>query len=117
MKPQTLFGMDGLDPLVHAIYWSLSANVGLLVGVSLFTHRAPLERLQSALFVDVFRNPVQHESRALVRTAAIDDLFVLAQRILGADWACPATCPGRMRPLSAHWSDSSLALSVPRLPG
>jgi signal transduction histidine kinase len=87
LKPQALFGLAGLDPLVHAIYWSLSANVGLLVGVSLFTHRAPLERLQSALFVDVFRNPVRRESRALVRIAAIDDLFVLAQRILGADEA------------------------------
>ncbi len=87
LKPQALFGLTGLDPLVHAIFWSLSANVLLLAGVSLFTHRSPLERLQSALFVDVFRNPAQHESRALVRTAAIDDLFVLAQRILGADEA------------------------------
>jgi signal transduction histidine kinase len=87
LKPQALFGLAGLDPLVHAIYWSLSANVLLLVGVSLFTHRSPLERLQSALFVDVFRNPAQHESRALVRTAAIDDLYIVAQRIMGTDAA------------------------------
>lgn len=87
LKPRALLGLDGLDPLVHAIYWSLSANVLLLVGVSLFTQRSPLERLQSALFVDVFRNPAQHESRVLVRTAAIDDLYILAQRILGADAA------------------------------
>ena len=87
LRPQALLGLDGMDPLVHAIYWSLSVNVLLLVGVSLFTQRSPLERLQSALFVDVFRNPARHESRALVRTAAIDDLFILAQRILGADAA------------------------------
>ncbi|MCA8929235.1 MAG: sodium:solute symporter, partial [Alphaproteobacteria bacterium] len=87
LRPNALLGLSHLDPLVHAVYWSLSANVALLVGVSLFSQRAPLERLQSALFVDVFRNPAQHESRALVRTAAIDDLFVLTQRILGADEA------------------------------
>lgn len=85
LRPQALLGLEGMDPLVHAIYWSLSLNVILLMGVSLFSQRSPLERLQSALFVDVFRNPSQHESRALVRTAAIDDLFILAQRILGTD--------------------------------
>ncbi len=85
LRPQALFGLEGMDPLVHAIYWSLSLNVSLLIGVSLFSQRSPLERLQSALFVDVFRNPAQHESRALIRTAAIDDLFILAQRILGTD--------------------------------
>ena len=87
LKPQALLGLSGMDPLVHAIYWSLSANVLLLVGVSLFTQRSPLERLQSALFVDVFRNPAQRESRVLVRTAAIDDLYILAQRILGTESA------------------------------
>ncbi len=87
LKPQALLGAASMDLLVHAMYWSLSANVILLVGVSLFTQRSPLERLQSGLFVDVFRNPAQHESRVLVRTAAIDDLYILAQRILGTDAA------------------------------
>lgn len=83
LRPQALFGMDGLDPLVHAIIWSLTANTLLLIGGSLFSEAKPLERLQSALFVDVFRNTGRHQSSALVRTAAIDDLRVLTSRILG----------------------------------
>jgi signal transduction histidine kinase len=43
--------------------------------------------LQGALFVDVFRHPVGNESRALPRSARIDDLFVLARRIMGPDAA------------------------------
>ncbi|MCB1370467.1 MAG: sodium:solute symporter, partial [Rhodobacteraceae bacterium] len=37
LRPRALFGLDGLDPLVHSIFWSMVANVGLFVGVSLAT--------------------------------------------------------------------------------
>ncbi|WP_416896354.1 MAG: ATP-binding protein [Minwuia sp.] len=83
LKPQALFGMTGMDPLVHSVLWSLSANTFLLALGSLFSEAKPLERLQGALFVDVFRNPEGRESTALVRTAAIDDLRILSSRILG----------------------------------
>ena len=87
LRPQSLFGLTGMDPLVHSVVWSLTANVVLLVAGSLFSEPKPLERLQSALFVNVFRNPAGNESRALVRTAAIDDLRILTRRILGAERA------------------------------
>ena len=48
----------------------------------------PLERLQATLFIDVFRNPADNESRFIRRSAAIDDLYILAQRILGARELC-----------------------------
>lgn len=83
LRPQALFGMSGQDPLVHAIIWSMSANALLLIVGSLFSEARPLERLQGALFVDVFRNTGHRQSSALVRTAAIDDLRVLTSRILG----------------------------------
>ncbi len=87
LRPQALFGAEGMDPLVHALFWSLSLNAGLFVLISLVKEQNPLERLQSTLFVDVFRNPADRESRFLHRSAAIDDLFVLAQRVLGAERA------------------------------
>ncbi|PJK28544.1 sensor histidine kinase [Minwuia thermotolerans] len=87
LRPQALFGLTDMDPLVHSVVWSLTANVVLLVAGSLFSEPRPLERLQSALFVNVFRNPAGNESRALVRTAAIDDLRILTRRILGAERA------------------------------
>ena len=37
LKPQGLFGLDGFDPLVHAVFWSLFANIGLFIGISLAT--------------------------------------------------------------------------------
>ena len=87
LRPEALFGAVGWDPLVHALFWSLSANIGLYVFVSLFSEAKPLERLQSALFVDVFRNPLGNELRVWRRSAAVEDLYMLAQRIIGPEQA------------------------------
>ncbi|MEM9783401.1 MAG: ATP-binding protein [Pseudomonadota bacterium] len=84
LRPQALLGLDAQDPLVHATIWSLGVNVFLFISVSLFTEMRPLERLQAGLFVDVFRSPGS-EARFVRRDAASEDLFILAQRILGAD--------------------------------
>ncbi|MCB1741613.1 MAG: sodium:solute symporter [Gammaproteobacteria bacterium] len=85
LRPVALFGLDGMDSLLHALFWSLGANAVLLVIVSLFTEPSPIERLQGALFVDVFRNAHGSEPVAIHRSAAVEDLYVLAQRILGPD--------------------------------
>jgi len=87
LRPQALFGLHGLDPLVHAIFWSLSVNTLLFVLVSLRREPRPLERLQGTLFVDVFRTSAEATTGLLRRSAATDDLSALAQRILGADEA------------------------------
>ncbi|MEM8755974.1 MAG: histidine kinase dimerization/phospho-acceptor domain-containing protein, partial [Pseudomonadota bacterium] len=87
LKPYDLFGSGGGDRLVHATAWSVGANAALLVLVSLATRAAPLERLQSALFVDVFRAEPLRALSILRRSAASTDLYILAQRILGRDQA------------------------------
>ena len=87
LKPQALFGLSGLDPLVHAVFWSLGINVFCLVIVSVWSTQSPLEKLQSALFVDVFRNQPGTESRVLQRRTTSRDLYWLTQRILGPDQA------------------------------
>ncbi len=87
LRPQALFGLTGVDPLVHAIFWSLTVNTLLFVGVSLCREPRPLERLQSALFVDVFRTPAEATADLLRRSAATRDLSAIAQRILGVDEA------------------------------
>ncbi|GGL65040.1 ATP-binding protein [Wenxinia marina] len=83
LRPEALFGIAGLDPLLHAILWSLLLNAGTFVTVSLCTFPTPMERLQGAQFVNVF----QHSSaaRALHAGAAqAEDLLIMAQRIVGA---------------------------------
>ncbi|MEL6335373.1 MAG: ATP-binding protein, partial [Pseudomonadota bacterium] len=84
LRPQALFGLAGLDPLVHATVWSLGTNILLFVTVSMATSMSALERLQAALFVDVFRTSAGDGPRFVRREAAAEDLFILAQRILGA---------------------------------
>lgn len=83
LRPQALFGMEGWDPLVHATFWSMAINISLFVLMSLLRGQKPLERLQSTLFVDVFRTPAADTSRFVNRSATRYDLNMLAQRILG----------------------------------
>ncbi|MEM8655561.1 MAG: sensor histidine kinase [Pseudomonadota bacterium] len=82
LRPQALFGIEGVDPTVHAIVWSLTLNVVAFVGVSLVTFPTPLERLQGAQFVNVF----DHSTQARGWDAALatsEDLMIMTQRILG----------------------------------
>jgi Na+/proline symporter/nitrogen-specific signal transduction histidine kinase len=86
LRPEALFGIEGLDPTVHAVVWSLSLNTLVFVAVSLFTFPEPLERLQGAQFVNVFDH--SSPARGWVATAAgSEDLMIMAQRILGASEA------------------------------
>ncbi|MSU91959.1 sodium:solute symporter [Rhodobacteraceae bacterium 2CG4] len=80
LRPHTLFGLRSSDPLVHSVFWSVSLNALAFVTVSLLTAPRPLERVQGAQFVDVFR---QAGAPVLQRSATSEDLFTLAQRILG----------------------------------
>ncbi len=38
-RPYALFGLSGLDPITHTLFWSMLANIGLLLGISVL--RAP----------------------------------------------------------------------------
>jgi signal transduction histidine kinase len=83
LRPYALFGLTRLDPLVHAFFWSMFANVLLFVAVSLTREPTPLARFQSALFVDVFRRQTESELRVIRRIARVADLRRIAERILG----------------------------------
>lgn len=52
LNPYALFGLEGWDIYTHALLWSLMANIGLLVGVSLFARQSALEQTQAALFTE-----------------------------------------------------------------
>ncbi|MCE0731689.1 sensor histidine kinase [Halomonas sp. G15] len=52
LRPYALFGLEGWDIYTHSLLWSLTANLGLLVGVSLFSRQSPLEQTQAALFAE-----------------------------------------------------------------
>ena len=83
LKPHALFGLAEYDPLVHALLWSMMANVALFIGVSMVSEPTPLARLQSTLFIDVFRRQTESELRVIRRTVRVSDLRQIADRILG----------------------------------
>jgi len=83
--PNALFGLTGYDPLVHSLFWSMTLNVTLFILGSLLSTPRPLERIQASQFVDVFRLDKATGSYLVSRSATSEDLFTLAQRILGAD--------------------------------
>lgn len=83
LRPQALLGLSGLDPLVHAVIWSVGVNALLFIVVSCFTQSDVLERLQGTLFVDVYRSAGGAPTPQTTGTAESEDLFILAQRILG----------------------------------
>ena len=85
LRPQGLLGLQGTDPLIHALVWSVGVNTLLFLTVSVLSHPSPLERLQGALFVDVFRSGASSTPHFATGTATSEDLFVLAQRILGTE--------------------------------
>jgi Na+/proline symporter/nitrogen-specific signal transduction histidine kinase len=93
LKPEQLFGLSGLDNLTHALFWSLLANAGAFVALSLWRPPSARETSQALLFVDVFRatpadattgaaGPVFWRGRAQVH-----ELLPLASRFLGAERA------------------------------
>ena len=86
LKPQALFGFVGLDPLVHAVFWSLSLNTLAFLVVSLVSFPSPLERLQGAQIVDVFKHSSGGQ-RWRGGMAQSEDLLLMAQRIIGASQA------------------------------
>ncbi|HTN47870.1 MAG TPA: sensor histidine kinase [Burkholderiaceae bacterium] len=55
LKPEQLLGLTGLDGLTHSLFWSLLANVGAYVVVSLARSPSAQETSQALLFVDVFQ--------------------------------------------------------------
>jgi Na+/proline symporter/nitrogen-specific signal transduction histidine kinase len=89
LKPEQLFGLARLDGLTHSLFWSLLANVGAYVVVSLARTPSAQETSQALLFVDVFQRtqdgsgkhgPVFWRGRA-----EVSELLSLVGRFLGME--------------------------------
>jgi Na+/proline symporter/signal transduction histidine kinase len=90
LRPQALFGSGGLDPVLHAMVWSMILNSGVFVTVSLATFPGPVERMQGLAFVRVFDGDAVARgwSRGLPGGGAeAEDLLAMAQGILGTEAA------------------------------
>lgn len=87
LRPEALFGLSVLDPLSHSLFWSWLLNIGAFVGVSLFGRQTPQERVQAAVFVDVFRRHDTAAPQVWRRSAMIKDLGALLAQFVGRETA------------------------------
>jgi signal transduction histidine kinase len=86
LRPHSLFGTEAMDPIIHALFWSMTLNGLAFCLGSLFTFPGPVERLQGAAFVNVFEGAVGPQRWARGR-AEPEALLGMAQRILGEEAA------------------------------
>jgi Na+/proline symporter/nitrogen-specific signal transduction histidine kinase len=82
LRPQAFFGVDGIDPLVHGLLWSILLNTVTFFVGSVVSFPTPLERLQGAQFVNVFEHSMGAQTWRS-GAANAEDLLIMAQRIIG----------------------------------
>jgi signal transduction histidine kinase len=109
LRPLELFGLAGLDQITHAMIWSMIANIGAYVGVSLSASPSAEEHRQASVFVDVFRQGGEGAGARFWRgTATVPELYHLHARFLGtasADSAFAEYAAAR----GLEWPDARLA--------
>lgn len=82
LRPDALFGLAGLDQITHAMIWSMIANIGAYVLVSLLGRQTAAEHAQATLFVDVFTQTGER-GRIWRGTTSASALQTLLGRFLG----------------------------------
>ncbi|HEX5698620.1 MAG TPA: sensor histidine kinase [Rhodoferax sp.] len=87
LQPEQLFGLRGLDNLTHSLFWSLLANIGAYVGLSLWRAPNGQEASQALLFVDVFKRTATARPVFWRGRATVPDLLRLCERFMGVERA------------------------------
>ncbi|OYU97336.1 MAG: histidine kinase [Bacteroidetes bacterium B1(2017)] len=86
LKPSSLLGLEGFNPIVHSMFWSLLVNVSLYVGLSLFTEQSVTESTQAELFVNINKYASVMESAPIWKgTAYVPDIRSLLANFLGTE--------------------------------
>lgn len=82
LKPYALFGMEGVDPITHAAFWSLLVNAWLYAIVSINTKPTMLDLTQADLFVNIDKYIDGQDAELFKREAKMNDLRLLLYRYL-----------------------------------
>lgn len=88
LRPYQLLGIEGLDPYMHAVFWSMLVNVGGLVLGSLVGRQDAMEQVQGSQFVDVFER-ARHDGDSLLWRGVVEteELHNLLARFIGRQQA------------------------------
>ncbi|MBC5836885.1 ATP-binding protein [Flavobacterium muglaense] len=86
LKPFQLFGLDYLDPIPHAVFWSLLLNMMSYAAISVSFRGNYRERNYAEMFVDIDKYITNHENAFVWKgTAYITDIQKVLQRFLGEE--------------------------------
>ena len=86
LKPFQLFGLDYLQPIPHALFWSLFFNVMSFAAVSVSFRGNYRERNYAEMFVDIDKYITNHEDAFVWKgTAYVSDIEKVLQRFLGEE--------------------------------
>ena len=84
LKPLQLFGLDYLDPVPQALFWSLLFNIIAYLAVSVSFKGNYRERNYAEMFVDIDRYITMHENAFIWKgTAYTSDIEKVLKRFLG----------------------------------
>ncbi len=83
LRPQALFGLEGLDPVAHTVFWSLLFNLGFYILGSLLEEPSEESQSRAEAFVgalsgaSMFRGSGRHEANIPVadKRRRIEELF------------------------------------------
>lgn len=87
LKPFSLFGIEGMDSITHATFWSLFLNIIVFVTVSLNSKKNAQEVYQAEIFVDIFRHSAKSDNGIWKGTAYLPDINSLLENFLGKERA------------------------------
>lgn len=86
LKPFALFGLDYLDPIPHALFWSLLVNILVYFAVSVSFEGNYRERNYAEMYVDIEKFSASHENAFVWRgTAYRKDIEKVLVRFLGTE--------------------------------
>ncbi len=84
LKPFELFGLDYLDPIPHAVFWSLLINTLSYLAISVSFKGNYRERNYAEMFVDIDKYSTNHENAFVWKgTAFISDIQKVLEQFLG----------------------------------
>ncbi len=84
LRPEALFGLEGMDNLSHGVFWSLLFNLSFYIWGSLRFKQSASELNQAALFVDIFKYDTSYESSVAWRgKAVVSDIAALLGKFFG----------------------------------
>ncbi|MCB9079843.1 MAG: histidine kinase [Anaerolineaceae bacterium] len=82
LKPYALFGLAGLSPITHSLFWSMLVNAGGYMILSLVGQQSLMEHSQAAQFVDVYKRTQENDFRLWRSTSSVTVLRSILEQFL-----------------------------------